>query len=242
MPLFHEQQAPEDASLRVVVTGSIAVELDWALHAAVYPRFQQDHTALGRIYAEVPRLAERVRSFWESAEVADCSGSMELVILAHHGGLLFSLDAEELVGRLPGLCATVPLDLRLASESPEDRVAVRRRLARLRSSPELASRYTSLVADTWSAVRADWLRQGRRLVEAAVAARRELQHRGASWREVADNPHHRKSQALEDLVSSLGPGGVLAVVPAYFAHLGSLIDLPGVVLVGVALVGVALAP
>jgi len=34
-------------------------------------------------------------------------------------------------------------------------------------------------------------------------------------------------------VASLPSGGIVAVVPAYFAHLGSLVDLPGTVMIGV---------
>ncbi|MGA2283363.1 MAG: metalloregulator ArsR/SmtB family transcription factor [Candidatus Dormibacteria bacterium] len=233
MPFYHEQPASEQPSPDVVVGGSVASELDWVLHAASRPEFRRDHATLGRVYAESPQLGERVRTFWGTEEATDCSGSMEVGILAHHGGLLFSLDAEEVLGRLESLCADAPVDLRLASETPEDRVAMRNRLARLRSSPETRRAFVEMVRDVWSAVRSDWMRNGLRSVEAAVAARREIQHRGAPWQEVARSTYKPEGRLLEDLVASLPTGGIVAVVPSYFAHLGSLADLPGTVMIGV---------
>jgi len=232
MPFYHEEE-PADRRPEVVVSGSIAVELDWVLHAASQPSFRRDHATLGRIYEETPELGEGVRTVWGDLETSDCVGSMELAVLAHHGGLLFSLDAEELLSQLEELCVSVPLDLRLASETAEDRTALRHRLARLRSSARARRDYTELVRDVWSAVRPDWTRNGLRSVEAAVAARRQIQHRGASWQEIAHSAHAPGDHLLEDLVASLTPEGVIAVVPAYFAHLGSLVDLPGTVLIGV---------
>jgi DNA-binding transcriptional ArsR family regulator len=233
MPFYHEPPAVAQPPVRVVVGGSIATELDWVLLAASEPAFRRDHATLGTLYAESPRLGERVRDFWDTPEATDCEGSMELAILAHHGGILFSLDADELLDRLEGLCADAPADLRLASETPRDREAMRARLARLRSSPDARRAYVALLRDVWAAVRPDWVRNGRRSVEAAVAARREIQHRGASWEEIARSTYRPGGRVLDDLVASLPSDGMVAVVPAYFAHLGSLVDLPGTVMIGV---------
>ncbi len=233
MPFYHDPTTSAAPSPSVMVGGSVASELDWVLHAAFRPDFRRDHATLGEIYTASPRLLERARTFWGEHETTECSGSMEVTILAHHGGLLFCLDADELMGRLEGLCATAPSDLRLASETPDDRVVMRARLARLRSSAETRAAYVELVRDVWAAVRTDWLRNGVRSVEAAVAARREIQHRGAPWQEIARNAYKPESRTCDDLVESLPPDGMVAVVPAYFAHVGSLADLPGTVMIGV---------
>ncbi|MGH9028760.1 MAG: hypothetical protein ACRDV4_04015, partial [Acidimicrobiales bacterium] len=228
MPLFHED--PSQGAPRVVVSGSIAVELDWALAAALRPEFRRDHAVLARIYDEAPELAERVRAFWGPDEATSCGGSIELMVLAHHGGLLHSVDPEQLLGSLEDLCAMAPTDLRLDSETPEDRRALLGRLQRLRSSKKVRASYAQLVRDVWSAVSSDWERDGLRVVKAAVAESVELDLRGASWREVA-RPKCLAEGTLNMLVESLGSEGVIAVVPAFFAHLGSLVDLPGTVLI-----------
>jgi DNA-binding transcriptional ArsR family regulator len=232
MPFYHEPSTSGPPSPSVVVGGSVASELDWVLHAAFRPDFRRDHATLGEIYTTSPQLLERARTFW-GRQGLEGSGCMEVTILAHHGGLLFCLDADELLGRLEGLCATAPAELRLTSETPDDGVAMRARLARLRSSPETRAAYVELVRDVWAAVRPDWLRNGVRSVEATVAARREIQHRGAPWQEIARNAYRPESRICDDMVASLPPDGTVAVVPAYFAHVGSLVDLPGTVIIGV---------
>jgi DNA-binding transcriptional ArsR family regulator len=199
--------------------------------AAWRPEFKRDHAVLAHVYARSPELGDRVRSLWGPDEVTSCGGSIEIMILAHHGGLLFCDDPGELLGRLDGLCANSPTDLRLRSETHQDRAALLRRLERLRSSSEVRHRYVRLAEDVWSALATDWERDGREAVSAAVAARREVHRRGGSWREVvASNCCHQ--ELTTELVGSLGPDGTIAVIPAFFAHLGSLVDLPGTVLIG----------
>src|ERR1700683_2768609 len=142
MPLFPDDTASR--SPRIVVSGSIAVELDWALAAVQRPEFQRDHPVLERVYGTSAQLVERARSFWGSPEQTSCGG-IELMILANQAGLLFSVEADEFLGQLEQACATAPVDLRLASETAADRAAVLARLARLRSSPEVRRQYVALV-------------------------------------------------------------------------------------------------
>ena len=153
MPLFHEQSSGGPPG--VVVSGSVAVELDWAMAASWRPDFKRDHAVLARIYGDSPELGERVRSFWGPKEVTSCGGSIEIMILAHHAGLLYSVDPDHFLGQLEQACADAPTDLRLASESEEDRPALIARLSRLRSSPGLRRRYVELVSDVWSALGAN---------------------------------------------------------------------------------------
>jgi DNA-binding transcriptional ArsR family regulator len=157
------------------------------------------------------------------------------MVLAHHGGLLFSTDAEALLERLDHLCATAqftPADLPLLSETPEDRAAVLLRLNRLRQSPELRRHYVALVRDIWDAIRVEWELSGRPAVEEAIAVRRQLQTKGADWHEVARGECDFGG-LLDRTVAALGQSGEVVVVPAYFTHKGLLVDLPGLVVVGV---------
>jgi ArsR family transcriptional regulator, arsenate/arsenite/antimonite-responsive transcriptional repressor len=229
MPMYHED-APNGAP-RIGVHASVAVELDWVLGAALRPDFRIDHPDLDALYSEFPDLAERASQLWSDVPLS-CGGFMELEIIAHHGGLLFSADGDALVGRLAELCATVPVDYELASETDEDRAVLLERLRRLHDSADLRSRYVALIADVWAAVQGTWDGRGRHAVEAALAGRRDQVARGAPWEEVARSECHGFPIAPR-LVARLGPDDEVAVVPAYFTHKGLIFDLPGVVVIGV---------
>ncbi len=227
--MYHED-APNGAP-RIGVHASVAVELDWALGAALRPDFRVDNPALDALYTEFPDLAERAHAMWSDVPNS-CGGFMELDIIAYHGGLLFSTDADALIGQLPELCTTVPVDYELASETEEDRAALLERLRRLRDSADLRARYVALISDVWAALQGVWDSQGRHAVEAAIAGRRDQAARGAPWEEVARSECHGFPIAPR-LVARLGPNDEVAVVPAYFTHKGLIFDLPGVVVIGV---------
>jgi DNA-binding transcriptional ArsR family regulator len=219
----------------VAVGPSIATELEWVLGYAGRKDWQADHPVIRRVYEERPDLAVRVLDMWEPEQAVSCRGFMELMVLAHRGGLLLSADAETLLSRLPELCAAPPVDptgLPLVAEEPDDRQAIHARLRRLHDSPDLAADYVALVRDVWEAFSVDWELSGRPAVEVAVAERRELNAKGADWHEVARS-ECQFGDLLDRTVGDLGPGGQLVVVPAFFTHRGLIIDLPGVVVVGV---------
>jgi len=234
MPLIHTDLSASNGP-RVSVQPSMAIEIEWALASAEREDWRQDHPVLTAVYERHPGLEARVRSMWGPGEAISCGGFMELMVLAHHGGLLFSTDAVILLDRLADLCTTVPVsadDLPLLSETAEDRRVILLRLARLQESSELRRRYVALVRDMWEAIRGDWEMSGRVAVEVAIAARRELAAKGADWHEVARSECD-VGQLLDQTVAALGPAGELVVVPAYFTHKGLFCDLPGVVVVGV---------
>jgi DNA-binding transcriptional ArsR family regulator len=234
MPLL-ESDLPAAKAVDVTVETSIAVELEWALAYAEREDWQADHPIIRRIYDEHPDLMQRVLHMWGSELAVSCGGFVELMVLAHRGGLLLSADAEELLAALPELCAGPPVDpaeLPLGAETPEDHRAILTRLARLGESRELADQYVALVRDVWAAIRLDWEMLGRPAVAVAVAERRELQAKGADWHEVARS-ECQVGDLLDQTVAALRPGGQLAVVPAFFTHRGLIVDLPGVVVVGV---------
>ncbi len=233
MPLVHTD-LPSSQAPRVSVCASVAIEIEWALASGEREDFRRDHAALEAVYGSDPDLEARVHSIWGPGESISCGGFLELMVLAHQGGLLFSTDADTLIDRLEELCASTtvaPGDLPLISETEEDRAAVLLRLARLRESPELRHRYVALVRDMWEAMRVEWEVAGRGAVEDAVAARRQLQTKGADWHEVVRGECDFGG-VLERTVAALGPGGDVVVVPAYFTHKGLIVDLPGVVVVG----------
>jgi DNA-binding transcriptional ArsR family regulator len=235
MPLI-DTDVPSAHGPRVSVQPSIAIEIDWVLLSAFRPEFRQNNPVLAAIYERDPGLLERALSLWDSDEAMLGGCFLELIVVAHHGGLLFSTDADLLLERLDDLCATVPVDpeqLPLYSERAEDRAAVVLRLTRLRASADLRHRYVALVRDIWEAMRVDWDRAGRGAVEVAMAARREVQAKGADWHEVIRSECDFGG-SLDRTVAAVGPDAEVVAVPAYFTHKGLLVDLPGgVVVVGV---------
>jgi DNA-binding transcriptional ArsR family regulator len=217
------------------VRPSLIIEIEWALASAEREDYRRDHPVLAAVYDRNPDLQARVRSMWGPGEEVSCGGFMELMVIAHHGGLLFSTDADLLLDRLGDLCASVPMtsdDLPLQSETAEDRAVILVRLSRLKDSPELRRRYVAVVREMWEAIRDAWELSGRVAVEVAMAARRELGAKGADWHEVARSECD-VGELLDRTAAALGPDGEVVVVPAYFTHKGLLLDLPGVVVVGV---------
>src|SRR3974390_808563 len=90
-------------SFRVTVGASVAVELEWVLAAAGRADWQRDHHTLGTAYASDPGLARRVLDFWGADAAMSCSGFLELLVLAHRGGILLSANPAELFDRLDDL-------------------------------------------------------------------------------------------------------------------------------------------
>jgi DNA-binding transcriptional ArsR family regulator len=226
----------EPSGPAVVVRPSIAVELEWVLAAAALPEDRRDNAVLVELYGQRPDLAERVRTFWgppRPRSGTGCDGHhLELLVLAHHGGLLYSDDADELLRRLEALCTSAPTELPLPSESERDRAETLERLTRLRQSRALRRKYVALVGEVWEAIRGSWHDQAKPAVERAIAARATIAERGSPWQDVAIGAE-QFGGALPRLVAALQPEEELAVVPAFFTHRGLLVSLPGVLVLGV---------
>ena len=229
MPQYHED--PRAGSTKIGLYASIAVELDWALAAAERADYRRDNVFLAALYDNAPELGERVRSMWTEVPTS-CGGFMELEALAFHGGVLLNGDPDALLDRLEHLCATAPTELVMDFESAEDLAAVLERLRLLRTSAEVRDRYVALIRDVWAAVADIWEIEGRRAVDAAIAVRRELVGRGATWLELA-RTECASGELTRGLVSQLAPDDEVAIVPAFFHHKGLVLDFPGVVLLGV---------
>lgn len=222
---------PTQSGPRLTARGSVAVEIDWALSAALRRDPAVTRPELEDLYHRQPGLAEDVAGLWDGEEQLSYPGFLELSILAFAGDLLFSLDSDALLRDLEALCARDPGRLTLASETTEDRRRVLHRLEVLRTSTRRRRHYVDVVTRVWSALRPAWERDGVAAVQREVAARQAALTRHPTWREFAGNDC--KSHDLGGLVEALGPGGELVVVPAFFTQTGLLVDLPGLVLVGV---------
>jgi ArsR family transcriptional regulator, arsenate/arsenite/antimonite-responsive transcriptional repressor len=227
--MFHEDPGPAGPLLGA--HGSLAVEIDWALTAA-HQMGRSHHPLLNDLYFGDPDLADQVRRLWDPDETLSYPGHLELSIMAHHGGMLFSTDSDAFLGRLEEMCSLPHRDLALRSETPDDRDRLLRRVEILRSSPNRRRHYVEVLSRVWGALGSAWEVEGLPAVQAGVAGRLALRDRGATWRDFARNDCC-EGTTLGGLVEALEPGGEVAVVPAYFTHKGLVVDLPGFVVVGV---------
>ena len=237
MPILERGEAVQH---RVDVRPSVAIELEWLLHSALREDFRAEQPALHALYdVQRPDLLEVVRAMWadegQAARSPMYGAFTELVLVAHHGGLLFGDDASALIAQLPDLCASVPSgtkDWPLAAETNEDRRIALQRLSRLRRSKEVRRRFVDTVRRVWDAASDVWEADGRAAVAETVAAKQAMLAKGAGWRDlVRSSPHFGEN--AERAVAALAPQGEIVVVPAYFAHLGLLYDLPGYVVLGI---------
>jgi DNA-binding transcriptional ArsR family regulator len=231
MPLLVEP-APTGSLLRS--SPSLPVELEWAMATTQRPDWARDHAGLDQVLRAAPDLTDRVARLWPEDDMAlSCGGSLELMVLAHQGGLLFSTDAEEILGSLEGLARQSTRPPALASETEDDLRVIDERLRVLRESTRRRREYVRTISEVWAAVGPLWEAEGRPQVERAVARRRQLIGAGRTWTEVLGNdlPVHRDE--LAQLVSTMAADDELVIVPAFFTHLGLMVDFPGTLVLGV---------
>ena len=80
----------------------------------------------------------------------------EMQVLAQHADAVSVTDPDVLWSAIEEAVATVPLDLEMPSETPEDRAMYLDRLRRLRESPALLRSYLDLLEAVWAPVDAMW--------------------------------------------------------------------------------------
>ena len=213
---------------------SMAVDLEWAMATPLHPDWTGDHPTLGAVYGRHPELVAALQEQWPDQLGLGCAGFLEVIVLAHHAGRLFTAGAEELLEALPDAAASVPADARqlpLRSETDEDRRAVLTRLGLLKRSRARREQYVDLVRQVWTAIAEDFQTNGRPGIEQWVSRTRLAVAGGAGWQDVTDTSCF--SDHLATTIAGMDAGSTVTVVPAYYTHKGMFVDLPGTVLVGV---------
>src|SRR5579863_778444 len=142
---LRELAAP--SPVRFEVRRSLVLELVWAAFFKPGESEQEFPARVERFRAE-PGLEDRIRSFWGDGE--GCF--TEMFVAAERGGVLFETDPERLwAGLADGAAAEARFEP-LSSETPEDRVRFRARLARLHDDPDRRASWLQLLRDAWAAV------------------------------------------------------------------------------------------
>ena len=133
---------------------SLATDLSWLLSVAARPSMQARYPKLAEMFKGREDLAGRVRTFWNDTAEETCFTEMQ--VLAQLAGALGATDPGELWSAMEGAVASVPLDLAMPSEAPEDREIFLDRFRRLRQSPELVRSYFDLLDEVWAPVDDMW--------------------------------------------------------------------------------------
>ena len=209
---------------------SLAIDLSWVISVAVRPGWRPKFPTVAQHLDGREDLVERVRSFWSDAGRDTCFTEMQ--VLAHHAGALEETSPPALWAALEGAISTVPTDLGLESESPEDRLIFLARLERLKESPTLFRSYMDLLREVWEPIDETWQAAVPMLREAGRQVVAELE----SGRTLGDVT---RSEACKTFKANLGyitqrvdSGYPLLIVPCLFFGNSLYLEFPGLTLIG----------
>jgi hypothetical protein len=213
---------PTGLQVRFMVDPSVVMELVWALFIKD-DDLEAEFPARAERFVGGPDLPARIRSFWGDGEAC----FTEVFVVAQRGGVLFEDDPERLWAGLAAGAAEPPGFERLASETPEDQVRFRGRLARLHEEPDLRHRWLSLLRDTWTAVEPAWRDHGRDVAEErAWELRARLPEAGTYADLVPLVGECDFNGRLPQLVAEAGAAGQPAVlVPTWLGRKGFVVSL-----------------
>jgi ArsR family transcriptional regulator len=223
----------------VTAAPSLASDLSWLLCVAAQPALQARYPVVAEIFDGREEVAQRVRDFWDDASQESCLGEMQ--ILAHHSGAFSETDAEALWAAIERGVATVPLDLEMPSEDPEDLGVFRSRFARLRNSPELLAAYLELLKEVWAPVDEMW-HQALPLIEEAGRQVVAQYERGQSLELLIPTGCDMLAERLPGILADVeSEASELLFVPCLFFGTSMYLEFPGLVIIGtgVAMSGVS---
>jgi len=215
----------------VTASASLVSDLSWLLHVAARPSMQARYPKLAEMFKGREDLADRVRNFWNDCS-AEESCFTEMQVLAQHADAVSVTDPDVLWSAVEEAVATVPLDLEMPSESPEDRAIYLDRLRRLRESPALLRSYLDLLEAVWAPVDAMW-QQALPIIEEAgrhVVAQYE---RGRSLELLIPQGCDILQERLPDILAKVEVGQQpLLFVPCLFFGSSMYLEVSGLITIG----------
>ena len=213
----------------VTASPSLATDLSWLLCVAARPSMQARYPKLAEIFDGREDLADRVRTFW--GDSAEGTSFTEMQVLAQHAGALGATDPDELWSAIEGSVHTVPLDLAMPSETPEDRARYLERFRRLRESPALLRSYLDLLEEVWAPADDMW-HQALPVIEESgrhVVAQYE---RGRSLESLIPAGCHTLQERLPEILRNVENGHPLVFVPCLFFGTSMYMEVSGLVVIG----------
>ncbi len=211
---------------------SAAVDLTWLLCTCDLWASDAEQPCPAERVPLDPELRGAARAFWG----AGTAHGAELLVLAAQAGALFEPEFDPLLEVLSRRQPD-PGELRLASESPEERAAVLARLARLRRSAALRRSYVALLRRLVEAAHSELSGGGALAANRAVDFHRERLAGGTSWRELVANPV--ADAIFPALLERLPRETPVVLVPSPFFGKFLVVDLGELLVVGA---GVTAAP
>jgi len=227
--MFTEEMALPTAT-SVTAAPSLASDLSWLLSVAARPSMQARYPQLAEMFNGREDLADRVRGFWGEGSEETCFTEMQ--ILADHAGATTETDADALWRAIEAGVATVPLDLEMPSETPEERAVYLERFRQLRGSPDLLASYLGLLREVWAPVDDMWQQALPVMQEAGrhVVAQYE---RGRSLETLIPAGCDILRDRMPDILSAVGSGRqALLFVPCLFFGSSMYLEFPGLVVIG----------
>ena len=209
---------------------SAACEIFWALE-----RIERNYKKIRQPRLELParipaRVQRRTAQFWSDG----VSGFMELLVLADWAGVLFGVDASAVLDVLDRQAVTGGPAPAFASELPEERTQLHRRLERLAGDTRLRQGYTQMVATAWEYFGPAWDDRGVTAVQDACAEwSRHLEH--ADLLELLPEHHVVRTMGLDALVTAAAAEHRLVLSPGFFYGNSHAFDLHSTLSVGISL-------
>jgi ArsR family transcriptional regulator len=210
---------------------SLAIDLSWVLSVAVRPDWRPKFPTVSEFLARREDIAEGVRTFWGDSEGESERCFTEMQVLAHHAGALAETSPRALWEALQEALATVPTDIGLESETPDDRLVFLARLERLKSSPTLFRSYLDLLREVWDPIDEMWQAAIPRLRDAGNQVVSELES-GRMISEVVGASCEVFNSRVDFIGRRIDAGYPLLVVPCLFFGRSLYLEFPGLTVIG----------
>jgi DNA-binding transcriptional ArsR family regulator len=223
MPILGESQQ----TVGIQIKPSAVLELMWVVHFA-----EAEHVLSGP-FEPLERvrldLGPALRSFWDDG----VRGFTEVVVLAARSGTLVDLDLNHFFARFDAAADVKGDRVSMLSETPDERIALTRRLKRLRTDLELRARYKALLNSAWEPVRGEWDSTGRQAVLAAAEDWKRRLRDGGGYRDLLERTRLWGGRPeLDDLADAAAADGHIVISPGWFFGKIHVVELDGVIYLG----------
>jgi DNA-binding transcriptional ArsR family regulator len=152
-------------------------------------------------------------------------------VLVQHAGALRSTDPDEVWAAIEQAAATVPLDLAMPSESPEERAIYLDRFRRLRESPALLRSYLDMLEAVWAPVDDMW-QQALPIMEEAGRHVIAQYERGRSLEQLIPEGCDILRERMPEILANVEAGSPLLFVPCLFFGSCLYMEVAGLVIIG----------